>query len=83
MTYKKLTLAEKKEKYIQEHPFYEEYRGWKIRTYKLIDRYFGPQLFYTVDVRVGIESCMASTIEQAKQFIDQKIKEGKHQQEDF
>ena len=48
-----------------------------------VGKYCGDQLFYTVDVRVGIESCMASTIEFAREFIDKKIKEGKVQQEDF
>jgi hypothetical protein len=80
---KKLTLIEKQEKYLKEHPFFENYRGWNIRTYNYFDKYCGDQLFYTVDVRVGVESCMASTIEFAHEFIDKKIKEGKVQQEDF
>ena len=76
-------LRPRQEQYLKEHPFFEEYRGWKIRTYTWYDKWLGNILTYTVDVKVGVESCMASTIEQAHEFIDQKIKEGKIQQEDF
>ena len=79
----KKILTARQEKYLKEHPFFDEYRGWKIRTHKIIDKYFGQQVYYTVDVRVGVESCMSSTIEFAHEFIDKKIKEGKVQQEDF
>jgi hypothetical protein len=75
-------LKQRIEKYFSNHPLYEEYKGWKIRLYKWETKWFGTQYSYTVDVRVGVESCMASTIEQAREFIDEKIKEGKTQQED-
>lgn len=76
-------LRPKMEKYLKEHPLFEEYRGWKIRLHKWEAKWLGTQYSYTVDVRVGVESCMASTIEQAREFIDEKIKEGKIQQEDY
>ena len=79
----KRKLTEKIEKYHKEHPFFEEYKGWKIRLHRYEDKYFGTQYVYTVDVKVGVESCIATTLEQAREFIDEKIKEGKIQEEDF
>lgn len=76
-------LTSRMKKYLETHPFVEEYKGWKIRMHKWENKWLGTMVSYTVDVKVGIESCSASTIEQARQFIDEKIKEGKTQQEDF
>ena len=71
-------MTDKQRKYLNTHPLFEEYRGWKIRTYN----WNANEIVYTVDVRVGVEGCMASHIEEAREFIDEKIKEGKIQQED-
>lgn len=76
-------MAKRMQKYLEEHPLFEVYRGWNIRKHTWEARYIGQQTAYTVDVRVGVESCMASTVEQAREFIDEKIKEGKKQREDF
>ena len=76
----KLTITEKREKYLKENPFFEDYRGWTIRMCELDDKYFGPQKFYRVDVRIGVETCLASTLDFAHEFIDKKIKEGKIQE---
>lgn len=70
-------LTSRMKKYLETHSLFEVYRGWNIRSYNLEAKWF------IVDVRVGVESCMTSTIEQAREFIDQKIKEDKTQQEDF
>lgn len=81
---KKLTLQEKINKYYKEHPFIEEYRGWKIRLHRFKDKYMKKDLYYyTCDVQVGLESCQATHIEMVREWIDQKIKEGKVQKEDI
>ena len=71
------------EKYYAARPVIENYKGWNIRTYTFECRYLGTIIDYIVDVRVGVESCLANTIEQARQYIDEKIKEGKTQREDI
>ena len=73
----------KQKKYLETHPLVEIYHGWKIRFHTWESKTIGTQQGYTVDVRVGVESCLTSTIEQAREFIDEKIKQGKIQQEDF
>ena len=75
-------MTARMKKYYAEHPLCEVYRGWNIRMHTYESRWLGTQTEYTVDVRVGVESCSASTIEWARQFVDKKIAEGKIQRED-
>lgn len=80
---KKLSVKEKVQKYYNEHPLVEVYKGWNIRKYSWEARYLGTLTNYTCDVKPGVESCQASTIEFVREWIDQKIKEGKIQKEDL
>lgn len=80
---RKLTIQEKINKYYKEHPFFEEYRGWKIRLHRSDDKYLGTLWYFTCDVRPGVESCTATHVEMVRDWIDQKINEGKIQQEDI
>ena len=70
-------------KYYDEHPYYETYRGWVIRKHVYETKYLGLITTYTCDVYVGGESCSANNIEMVREYIDEKIKEGKVQKEDY
>lgn len=79
----KLTIQEKINKYYKEHPFFEEYCGWKIRLNRSENKYLGTIWYFTCDVRPGAESCISTNVEMIRDWIDQKINEGKTQQEDI
>ena len=70
-------------KYYNEHPFFENYRGWVIRIHSWETKYLGQLTNYTCDVQPGLESCQATHIEMVRNWIDEKIKEGKTQKEDI
>jgi len=70
-------------KYYNEHPFFENYRGWVIRIHSFKDKYLGTLIHYTCDVQPGLESCQATHIDLVHDWIDKKIKEGKFQKEDI
>ena len=76
-------VSDKIKKYYREHTFCENYRGWNIRLHRVDDKYLGTLWYYTCDVRVGLESVMSSQINMVREWIDQKIEEGKTQQEDI
>ena len=76
-------VSDKIKKYYKEHPFFENYRGWNIRLHRVDDKYLGTLWYYTCDVRVGVESVMASYPDMVIEWIDEKINEGKIQQEDI
>lgn len=76
-------VSDKIKKYYREHTFFENYRGWNIRLHRVDDKYLGTLWYYTCDVRVGLESVMSSQINMVREWIDQKIEEGKTQQEDI
>lgn len=78
-----MSLQDKINKYYKEHPFFENYRGWKIRLHRSEDKYLGTLWFYTCDVQPGLESCQATHIEMVREWIDKKIEEGKIQKEDI
>ena len=69
-------------KYYDEHPLVEIYKGWNIRKYSWKAKYIGILTNYTCDVQPGVESCQATHIEQVREWINEKIKEGKIQKED-
>lgn len=70
-------------KYYDERPLEEVYKGWKIRKYEYQGRYYHKPFFdYVCDVRPGVESIQCNSLIMVKDWIDQKIKEGKVQQED-
>ena len=76
-------MRPKIKKYYDEHPYVETYKGWVIRKHSCEHKYLGKMTNYTCDVRVGVESCQATRIEDIREWIDQKIKEGKVQKEDI
>ena len=76
-------MRPKIKKYYDEHPYVETYRGWVIRKYSYETKYLGILTDYTCDVRPGVESCQSTHIEDIRNLIDQKIKEGKVQKEDI
>ena len=78
-----MSLQDKINKYYNEHPFFENYRGWKIRLHRIKDKYLGTLCFYTCDIQPGLESCQATHIEMVREWVDKKIKEGKIQKEDI
>ena len=79
----KLSLQEKINKYYENHPLVEIYKGWKIRKNTYNTKYLGVLTNYTCDVQVGVESCMSTNIQMVREWIDKKIKEGKIQKEDI
>ena len=79
----KKSVQEKIDKYYKEHPYVETYKGWKIRRHTHYAKYLGQITNYTCDVQPGLESCMSSSIQIVRDWIDKKIKEGKIQKEDI
>ena len=76
-------ISDKIKKYYREHTFFENYRGWNIRLHRAYNKYLGVLWYYTCDVRVGLESVMSPQINMVREWIDEKINEGKTQQEDI
>lgn len=76
-------VSDKIKKYYKEHPFFENYRGWNIRLHRVDDKYLGTFWFYTCDVRVGVESVISPRLDMVREWIDEKINEGKIQEEDI
>lgn len=70
-------------KYYDNHPYFETYKGWVIRKFAYPTKYLGILVYYTCDVRPGVESCKANHIDMIYDWVDQKIKEGKIQKEDI
>lgn len=79
----KLTLKEKINRYYEKHPYHSTYKGWVIRTCLVENKYLGHKIYYTCDVRVGVESCTVTHIKLVQEWIDEKIKQGKIQKEDI
>ena len=79
----KESTLNKIKKYYDEHPFFENYRGWVIRIHSYKAKYLGTLTHYTCDVQPGLESCQATHIEMVREWIDKKISEGKTQKEDI
>ena len=77
------TFSDKIKTYYREHTFFEHYRGWNSRLHRVDDKYLGVFWYYTCDVRVGLESVMSPQIDIVREWIDEKINEGKTQQEDI
>lgn len=70
-------------KYYDERPLVEVYKGWNIRKTEYQSKYYSGTFFdYICDVRPGVESIRCNNLNRIKEWIDQKIKEGKVQQED-
>lgn len=69
-------------KYYDERPLVEVHKGWNIRKYSWEAKYLGTLTNFICDVRPGLESCQATDIEMVREWINDKIKEGKTQKED-
>lgn len=70
-------------KYYEDRPVIEIYKGWKIRKHEYQGKYYQKTFFdYICDVRPGVESIRCANLQRIKEWIDQKIKEGKIQRED-
>lgn len=76
-------VSDKIKKYYREHTFFENYKGWNIRLHRVDNKYLGVLWYYTCDVKVGLESVMSLQLNMVREWIDQKIEEGKIQQEDI
>ena len=79
----KISLQEKINRYYNNHPFFEEYRGWVIRTTKTDDKYLGTLTYHTCDVQPGVKSCTATHVELVREWVDEQIKLGLTQKEDI
>jgi len=85
----KLTLKEKINKYYNECPLYDTYRGWNIR--KRIQEYrlpitkeiFHINTFYCCDVVPGWKSIESTKYEDVLTWIDEQIELGLEQKEDI
>lgn len=65
-------------KYYDERPLVEVYKGWNIRKYSWKAKYLGTLTNFICDVQPGLESCQSTNIEMVREWIDEKIKEGKN-----
>ena len=85
----KLTLQEKINRYYNERPLYDTYRGWNIR--KRVQKYrlpitkeiFHIDTFYCCDVTPGWKSIESTEYKDILVWIDEQIELGLKQKEDI
>ena len=74
-------MKTKQEKYNEKYPIVASYKGWVIRSFVMNHRFFGEITYYICNVKIGLESYQSSFINLIQEWIDEKIKEGKTQNE--
>ena len=74
-------MKTKQEKYNEKYPIVASYKGWVIRSFVMKHRFLGEITYYICNVKIGLESYQSSFINLIQNWIDEKIKEGKTQNE--
>ena len=74
-------MKTKQEKYNEKYPIVASYKGWVIRSFVMNHRFFGEIAYYICNVKIGSESYQSSFINLIQNWIDEKIKERKTQNE--
>ena len=74
-------MKTKQEKYNEKYHIVASYKGWVIRSLVMNHRFLGEITYYICNVKIGLESYQSSFINLIQNWIDEKIKEGKTQNE--